>query len=195
MSDETNDPVSLDERRRKRAEDAILEGLKPAQTLAKQMWDECKKRMDYIATSFGLDEPYNDEVLSLLLFACEGFEEPPFKLYTDIGWLWRGYCLAYNVASSIEAHASHPNNPRYPAWPKEAAKVFAEAGDYWHSLLTKREYGTMQSLLSVPDGEHAELQEIVNGLSLFSERRWGGKCHRYLCLVRAIIEACEEASQ
>jgi hypothetical protein len=93
----------------------------------------------------------------MLLFTSEEWEEPPFKPSTDIGWLWRAYCLAYDVADSIRGSIGHPNNPR----------------------------------VSVPDDEHIELQEIVAGLSLFSERRVTGRSHRYVCLVQAIVEACE----
>jgi hypothetical protein len=71
----------------------------------------------------GLEEPYDDKVLSMLLFASEEWEEPPFKLFTDIGWLWRGYCLAYDVASSIRG-APRPGKPKpYPDWTKQAKMV------------------------------------------------------------------------
>ena len=110
----TNDPASLDERRSKRAEDAILEAIETRTDFCEAMCDDCKKRMEYMATSFGLDEPYNDKVLSLLLFASEGWEEPPFKLATDIGWLWRGYCLAYHVASSIRGARNTSQQPTIP---------------------------------------------------------------------------------
>jgi hypothetical protein len=38
-----------------------MEGLKPAQSLAKQMLDGRKIRMTYMAGWFGLEEPYNDK--------------------------------------------------------------------------------------------------------------------------------------
>ena len=191
MTDEPDEPVSFEEHRTQAGARQNRGRDETTQALAAKMCDDRKKRMDYLAEWFGLEEPYNYKVLSMLLFACEEWEEPPFKPFTDIGWLWRGYCLAYDVAGSIRAHASHPNNPRYPDWTKQAAKVSAEARDNWRSL-TERDYGSLQSLLSVPDSEHAELQEIVNGLSLFSERRSAGRSHRYVCLVRAIIAACKE---
>jgi hypothetical protein len=191
--DKPDDPVSLEERRSKRAQDKIMEGLKPAQTLAQQMWDDRKKRMDYLGEWFGLDEPYNYKVLSMLLFASEEWEEPPFKPFTDIGWLWRAYCLAYDVASRIRGSIGHPNNPRYPDWTKEA-KAAADTAEDWNRL-TERAYESLPSLLSVPVLEHAELHEIVNGLSQFSDRRNAGRSHRYVCLVQAIIEACEGAAR
>jgi hypothetical protein len=73
----------------------------------------------------------------------------------------------------------------------EAEISVAEAGGEWHRL-TRHGYESLQTLFSVPNREHAELQEIVNGLSLFSERRSLGRSHRYLCLIQAIIEVCEE---
>ena len=191
MTDEPDEPVSFEEHRTKRAQDKIAEAMGTTQALMAKMFDDRKKHMTYLAEWFGLKEPYNYKVLSMLLFACAEWEEPPFKPFTDIGWLWRGYYLAYRVAGSIRAHASHPNNPRYADWTKQAAKVAAEARENWRCL-TERDYKSLQSLLSVPDSEHAELQEIVNGLSLFSERRSAGRSHRYVCLVEAIIAACKE---
>jgi hypothetical protein len=190
VSDEHNGPVSLEERRKKRAQDAIMAELKPAQAIAEQMHAARQQRIDCIATAFDLSEPYNRRVLSVLLLASEEFEEPPFKWSLDMGWMWRGYCLSYGVASSIRGSIGNPNNPRYPDWTKQAAKVIAEAGDDWEDYLSKRDYESLQSLLSVPDREHAALQEIVNGLALFSD--YAMKSHRYMCLVQAIIYACEE---
>ena len=167
-----------------------MQGVRESQARWKQVMDDRKQRVALMAEWFGLDEPYSYRVLSSLLLASEDFEEPPFKPLTDIGWLWRGYCLATGVADSIRAAAGHPNNPRYPAWPKDAAKVFDEYGDDW-LLLTEKAYNSLQSLFQVPDGEHAELHAIVGGLSLFSEHRGSGRPHRYICLVLAIVAACE----
>jgi len=191
MSDNPDDPISLEGRRRKRAADAIMDGLQPAQTLMAKMADARQKRMDLMAELFGLEQPYNYEVLDSLLFACEEPEEPPFKLHTDIGWLWRGYLLAYNVASSIRGAKSHLNNPRYTDWTEAAAKILADADEDMDNLAT-RPYDTLKPLFSVPEDEHGELQSIVDGLSLFSDHRDFGRSHRYVCLVRAIISAVRE---
>ena len=69
--DKPDDPVSLEERRRKNAHDKIMEGMETTQTLVAKMFDDRKKRMDYLGEWFGLEEPYNYKVLSMLLLACE----------------------------------------------------------------------------------------------------------------------------
>ena len=108
-----NDPVSLDERRRKRRKTKSWKGGDPQRSCGEDV-RRAQETHGLHRGRFGLEEPYNDKVLSMLLFACEECEEPPFKLYTDIGWLWRGYCLAYNVASSIRGARIPSQQPTIP---------------------------------------------------------------------------------
>ena len=97
----TDEPVSLEERRLKRAVDTIMEELRPAQKIAQTMHEARENPIDYIATAFDLCEPYDRRVLSLLLLAGEQWEEPPFMWLQNMGLMWRGYNLARRVATDL----------------------------------------------------------------------------------------------
>ena len=87
------------------------------------MFDDRKKRMDSLAEWFGLAEPHNDKVLSMLLFASEEWEEPPFKLFTDIGWLCGGDRLGVRRKKSKQ----HPR--RTSPWQTQTIPRLDEAGE------------------------------------------------------------------
>ena len=187
MADEPEDPTkvaSFEKHRKQQVYDKFMEDMKPAHAIAHKMWEDRQKRIKWLAEAFDLDDRYNKKVLGSLLYASEEFEEPPFKLATDVGWLRRAYCLAEGFASY--------HRPNYPPWLNDARSVLAKASAEMDVLPERyRDCDATRDLFAVPDDTHTELMEIVHGLSLFSDRREAGKSHRYLCLVIAIVEACE----
>lgn len=179
MTSEPHNPTnvaSFEQRQREQAAEKFYAMMKPAHGAMTRIMQARTQSIEWMATAFGLEGEYNPEVLFRLLDASTEMDEPPFKLLSDIGWLFRGYLLA-------SSQGRHPT-----AW-HAASRALVEANAEWDDL-TQRDYVTFQSLFSVPDDVHTEITEIVNGLSLFSEWREQGKPNRYLNIVSAIVSAC-----